>query len=529
MTPGDAALLAQHAAPPGGGPAAPQIERFRAQVARHLGLRFEDDKRGWLGEVLGRRMEAMSLDGEAYLAQLEAHAPAGTGTPDLRRELAALAHELTVTETYFFRNREQFLALQEHVVPQRLAAWPGRRSLRILSAGCASGEEPYSIAMTLHALRDNPAHEVSIQAVDLNPQMIQKARTGRYTAWSLRDTPAALQQRWFRPQGQELVLDEAVRAAVDFQERNLSLEDELFWQPGLYDVVFCRNVLMYFTPPAAQAAMARITRSLAPGGYLFLGHAETLRGLSPDYELCHTHGTFYYQRNPVLRLAAAEPVRPVVPAMPPAPPPADPAQPGTWFQDIGLAAERIRVLTAAPDTATLDDTCPATPDDDVLAPALALLRHERYAQALALVQGLPAAAARQPDALLLQSVLLAHGGRLDAAEQVCHQLLALHAAHAGAHYVLALCREGAGDLAGAAGHDHAAITLDPAFAMPRLHLGLLARRRGDWAAVRRELGHALALLAREDAARLLLFGGGFQREALLALCRAGLQACEASS
>lgn len=518
--PGDAALLAPHGAPPGEGPATPQVERFRRLVTRHLGLRFDDDKLGWLGQVLQRRMAATPLEGEAYLAQLEA--PAGAGTQDPRCELAALAQELTVVETYFFRNREQFLALQEHAVPQRLAAWPGRRSLRILSAGCASGEEPYSIAITLQALRDDPAFDLSIHAVDLNPQMIQKARSARYTAWSLRDTPAALQQRWFRPQGQDLVLDDTVRAAVDFEERNLSLDDDLFWQPGRYDVVFCRNVLMYFTPPAAQAAMARLTRALAPGGYLFLGHAETMRGLSQDYELCHTHGTFYYRRLPAPKAAAAGPVDQAI-APPQASPVADVVDPGTWFHDIGQATERIRVLTAAPDSAT--DTRPAGLEGDVLAPALALLRQERFAQALALVQALPAPAARQPDALLLQGVLLAHGGRLDAAEQVCHQLLAIDTTNAGAHYVLALCREGAGDLAGAAGHDQAAIALDPAFAMPRLHLGLLARRTGDPVAVRRELGHALALLAREDAARLLLFGGGFQREALLALCRAGLSAC----
>jgi chemotaxis protein methyltransferase CheR len=90
--------------------------------------------------------------------------------------------------------------------------------------------------------------------------------------------------------------------------------------------------------------------------------------------------------------------------------------------------------------------------------------------------------------------------------------------------VLALCREGAGDYAGAAERDQVAVYLDPAFAMPRLHLGLLARRAGDHEAVRRELQQALALLQREDASRLLLFGGGFDRGALLALCRAELQA-----
>ena len=83
---------------------------------------------------------------------------------------------------------------------------------------------------------------------------------------------------------------------MTFQEVNLAEENAELWAPGRYDVIFCRNVLMYFTPDNAQALVARLTRSLAPGGHLFLGHAETLRGLSNDYHLRHTHGTFYYQR-----------------------------------------------------------------------------------------------------------------------------------------------------------------------------------------------------------------------------------------
>ena len=138
------------------------------------------------------------------------------------------------------------------------------------------------------------------------------------------------------------------------------------------------------------------------------------------------------------------------------------------------------------------------------------------------MRGLSPESARDPDALLLRAVLLSHSGQLDAAEKVCAELLAQDDLDAGAHYLLALCREGAGDRQGARDHDQAATYLDPGFAMPRLHLGLLARRAGDREGARRDLASALALLEQEDAARLLLFGGGFRREALIALCRAEL-------
>jgi chemotaxis protein methyltransferase CheR len=130
-----------------------------------------------------------------------------------------------------------------------------------------------------------------------------------------------------------------------------------------------------------------------------------------------------------------------------------------------------------------------------------------------------------PDALLLEAMLLVQQGAPGEAEQACGQLLVRDAFNAGAHYVMALCREQAGDTAAAAEHDQLALHLDPHFAMPRLHLGLLARRAGQREAARRDLQAALHLLAGEDDARLVLFGGGFGRVALLALCESALRDC----
>jgi len=492
-------------------------ERFRALVAGRLGLQFEDARMPWLTDVLRRRLDASGEAAAAYLARLQAEAA--------RAELGALAQELTVAETYFFRNIEQFNALREQIVPERLNAGGRRRGLRFLSAGCATGEEPYSIAMTLRELAPDAAREASIRAVDLNPAVIDKARRARYTKWALRETPPAMQQRWFRPEGRERVLlDEAIRGAVRFDERNLGEDDAELWQPGAYDVVFCRNVLMYFTPAGAQRVVARIARSLAPGGTLFLGSAETLRGLSQAFHLRHTHDSFYYQRKDAAdeqEPAPADAAGPVLVAA------VDASE--SWVEAIGKASERVRALTerhAATVAAAVSATAAAAAAPRWhLGQVLDLFQQERFADALNLVRTLPAAAAHDPDVLLLHAVLLVHSGQLASAEDTCRRLLAINELNAGAHYALALCRESAGDPRGAAECDQLAVYLDPGFAMPRLHLGLLARRAGDPAGARRELGEAVALLQREDASRLLLFGGGFKREALLALCRAELLAC----
>jgi chemotaxis protein methyltransferase CheR len=197
----------------------------------------------------------------------------------------------------------------------------------------------------------------------------------------------------------------------------------------------------------------------------------------------------------------------------------------TWLRIIQTAAGRIQALTGQPAvTASAAVASPFRPD---LGLALDLLRHGRPSDALDLVHSFPSESDRDPDVLLLKALLLADSGELAAAEEACHRLLAVDELNAGAHYVLALCREGAGDRSSAAEHDQMATYLDPLFAMPRLHLGLLGRRGGDRETARRDLTQAILLLQREDASRLLFFGGGFSREALMALCRAELDACGA--
>jgi len=275
---------------------------------------------------------------------------------------------------------------------------------------------------------------------------------------------------------------------------------------------------------------------LAPGGFLFLGHAETLRGVSNAFHLRHDHETFFYERReagadeeapgpgPAAVAGARAPgAAPVV-----APPP---LRDGGWVEAIREASERVAHLTGpgassgpAPAGARVPGGGPPLPGGSTPA-ALALFEQERFADALAALGAGALEAETDVDALLLRAVLLTISGDPREAERVCARLFALDELNAEAHYVMALCREHARDLPGAGDHDHYALYLDPTFAMPRLHLGLMAVRAGQPDVARRELSRAVALLAAEDGSRLLLLGGGFRREALLALCAAELRAC----
>ena len=494
------------------------VEAFRSLLAERLGLQFDDSKLSELAELLDRRVSINKEPTDRYLDSL----------PVRRAELRSLAHALTVHETYFFRNGDQFRAFTDYVLPDLIRANAGSRRLRILSAGCASGEEPYSLAMLLTERSELSGWSVSIKGVDVSIAMLDAAAGGRYSAWALRDTPAETQARYFKSEGRDFVLDPAIKNKVRFEEHNLADPERVGpLEPEGFDIIFCRNVIMYFTPAAAKRVVARLSRSLAPGGFLFLGHAETLRGLSQDFHLRQSHGTFYYQlREPGtvpsnaserLSSAPAAETRAASPIL---------SRDDSWVDTIRNASERIQALTdparRLPTEAAPENARRAGHNLDA---ALDLLHRERFTEASSLLGALPENAARDPDVLLLKAVLMTHGGDLATAERLSRELLDIDELSAGAHYILALCRESAGDLRGAHEHDEAARYLDPTFAMPQLHLGLLARRSGDRDHARLELQRALSLLLREDAARVLMFGGGFNRDALLALCRAELQSC----
>jgi chemotaxis protein methyltransferase CheR len=515
-------------------PGRADIEQFRTAVTSHLGLQYEDAKLDYLADVMRQRMQSVGrarFDScSAYLGHLHA-SPKGSA------EWRALAEQLTVNETFFFRNTDNFLALAERVLPERIRAKARTKQLRILSAGCSSGDEPYSLAiMVREALPDLAAWDVKIIGIDINPAILLKASQARYSEWSLRATSDDRRRSYFRADGADFVLAPEIQKMVSFEERNLVDVDPLFWQSLACDLVFCRNVLMYFTPETARGVVHRISQALLPGGFLFIGHAETLRGITPEFHLCHTHGTFYYQQRDS-RDAAPTATWPV--------PPGEPAvdllpvveSTANWVDVIEHAATRIATLADAR-TRLLHQTAPQATHDHPgsqaaeAAPArawdlslvLAAVRQERFADALALIGALPADSHEDPDALLLRAVLLTNHGRLKESEEVCRRMLALDELNAGAHYLMALCSEHAGDANGAIEHGQTAIYLDPGFAMPHLHLGILAKRSGDDDTAQRELGQALTLLASEDASRILLFGGGFSRDALLQLCRTQLSA-----
>lgn len=481
------------------------LEHLRDLIEARYGLAVDDMRRADLAAAIERRATRAGLDPAGYVRSLDA---GDTG------RLESLAAAVTVGETYFFRNPEHFAALAERVLPERMRVRRRDAELRILSAGCSSGEEPYSIAMLAREVVTDPHWRVTIRAVDLNPRALGRAAAGVYPAYSTREIPARMARRWFVPKGRQFCLSPRIRDAVDFGRANISDAGSDIWRPGSWDVIFCRNVIMYLRPEVRRQVVACALEALVDGGYIFLGDAETMRGLSDGFDLVCTGGTFYYQRRRRQRGKA----RPLRSALQPEPKP----------QALAVVAPQEAPAATSPalvaqGAVSIPTGVPAQgPDDRPVPPAAdrvrALLRQERFADALAAVEAMPALPAGESQSLLLQATILADLGRFAAAGEISRRLLERDQGSAAAHHVLGLCLEGVGDRPGALALYREAARLDTSFAMPVLRAGLLVREASGPDAAASDLDRAAGLLREEDPDRLLLFGGGFSRQALIALC-----------
>ncbi len=253
-----------------------QFERLRSLLARLAGLAFEPSRRDSLGYCVAERRRATgAADVDAYLELLD--------DPGERQHLL---DEVTIQETHFFRNPPQMRALRTHVLPELLRAAQDTRRLRIWSAGCSTGEEPYTIAMMLRELLPTTdGWDLRVLGTDVSARALAAARTARYGPRSVQlATPDDLARHFtVGADGAAQVRDE-VRELVEFRHHNLVTEP-LPWGPGGLDLVLCRNVTIYFARDTTRALMQRLHTGLRDGGYLFLGHSETLWQVSDSFHL----------------------------------------------------------------------------------------------------------------------------------------------------------------------------------------------------------------------------------------------------
>jgi chemotaxis protein methyltransferase CheR len=256
---------------------------------RRTGMAFTEARRYFVERRVDERMIATQATTFAsYFARLRS---------DRDGEVEQLINAFTVNETYFFREDYQLSCLTSDLLGERLRVKPPGEGLRIWSVPCSTGEEPYSIAIWL--LENWPpvdAHDVEIVGSDIDTAALEAARAGAYGKRALMRLSAELIEKYFAPLGSEQwrILDD-LRQSVRFTAVNLVERSDTRPQ-GLFDVIFCRNVLIYFDDTSRRLAAENLYENLAPGGYICLGHSESMSRISPLFEVCRFADAIVYRR-----------------------------------------------------------------------------------------------------------------------------------------------------------------------------------------------------------------------------------------
>lgn len=263
-----------------------EFRLFRTLIYDESGMFLKEGKKDFLESRLVKRMQATNTNTPYWYYRFVME--------NREKELLVLLDSLTVNETAFFRNGPQFDLFSDVVLPdfvsrRQHAACP---RLRIWSAGSSTGEEPYSIAMSiLDTLTDPEAWDISVFASDISLKCLEYAHAGVYPAAKVREAvPEEKISRHFEPSGDGYRVRDRVRKLVLFDYHNLKHENG----PGSLDVVFCRNVMIYFDEEEQKRLVNKFHRSLNPGGYLLLGHSESLHGWNMNFQFVYGNkGTAY--------------------------------------------------------------------------------------------------------------------------------------------------------------------------------------------------------------------------------------------
>ncbi|BAE50767.1 CheR family methyltransferase [Paramagnetospirillum magneticum] len=441
----------------------PAYSVLKALIIDTTGMAFYRDKDSDLARILAERMAEIGIgDCAGYLDRLHC---LGQG----KAEMDALIAELTIGETYFFRHKEQFDALRDLILPEAIERNRTVRRLRIWSAGCATGPEPYSVAIMLEREFGEriAGWHVTVLGTDINQKFLSRAREGRYDEWAFRTMSDSLRAACFEKVGNQWQIRPEFKRNVSFQYHNLikspfpSLADNI----AGFDIIICRNVIIYFSQATVESLVPCFRESLNDGGWLIMGHAEPNQRLFADFRTVNTPGAVLYQRvdRPYV---VAEPSPPVPPPLPLVSPP--PVVRG------GLPAKAPTSRALPPKALSPRGSTSARPGS--AAPAAA------------------AGGAGDFDRLTVARNL-ADSGQWEKAAAACDAIIAASPLDAWAYFYRAMVHEQLGEDEPCEKALRRAIYLDRRLVLPHYHLGLFLARKDDSTGAERSFRNAQALLA----------------------------------
>jgi chemotaxis protein methyltransferase CheR len=460
------------------------LERLSACLAKQVGLHFPRAR--WADLEHGIRGAA----GDFGFANAMACAEWLLSAELSRRQVEVLAGRLTVGETYFFRERAAFEVLRGSILPEWIRTpHDGERRLRLWSAGCASGEEPYSLAILLREMLGGASGwNITILATDINPRSLEKAAEGVYGDWSFRGMPPGLLERYFRRKEKHYEISPEIRRMVTFDYLNLAVDayPSLASNTNALNVIFCRNVLMYFTPAQAERVIEKLRRSLVDGGWLIVSPCET--SFFSEFAPVQFDGATFYRKDG-----------------------AKPRPAGSWFPPAEVR-ENSTPQFATP-TGAFEPTVPAyqPPEEPVRADMLVcpegsaepsamdtarvLYARGEYSQVVETLARDGAVPVEHPEAAALLARALANQGRLAEALEWSEKAVRAEKLHAGHQYLRAAILLELGALEAAREAWKRTLYLDPDFVLAHVGLANLARRQGEAEASAKHLAAALRILA----------------------------------
>ncbi|MHB1941427.1 MAG: CheR family methyltransferase [Acidiferrobacteraceae bacterium] len=456
------------------------LAQFSEFVSRSLGLYFPRGR--WHDLVRGAGSCARTFgcrDARTCIEWLMSH-------PAAKSELERLASHLTVGETYFFRDEPTFAALRGHALPELIQRRESDKHLRIWSAGCCTGEEPYSIAILLGQMTPNlDDWNLTLLATDINPDFLRKAETGQYGEWSFRGTPPWIRQRYFNAAGQgRFNIDAGVRRHVTFSYLNLA-EDvypSLLNSTNAIDIIFCRNVLMYFSQEQTQKVICKLHRCLADDGLLVVSPSEASQRLFTGFTAVNYPGAIFFRKG-ATRLGRTG---------------ADTMQsfkvPDSYGSSLREADTRLP-MSRRPMTLRRAAGLSRPVPRDLLREADVLYDQGRYHEVIETLQAVLALNPVNARVMTRLAKTLANQGRLAEALVWCEKAIATDKLDPAAHYLFAIILQEQGQDADTAASLKRALYLDPDFALAHFALGNLARLQGRHQEAQRHFDNAIAALA----------------------------------
>lgn len=497
-----------------------RLDRLSAELAGRMGIELPPEKSAEMLQKL--RLVAKDLE----IENLESCVDRLTDIEWTREQARVMARYFTIGETYFFRHENDFKALEELIIPGILQAGAGSTPrLRIWSAGCSSGEEPYSIAMFLDSrFPASRAWDVSILATDINPAALDKAKKGIYTEWSFRNTPDNVRQSYFKKLKKDrFLLEPRIRKRVFFSELNLSSEEacRTFFAHEKMDVIFCRNVLMYFTPETFDRVIQFYHDVLTDDGWLILTASEAPFISNEQFEHQVFDGAVLFHKK------SPDEVR--VPDIP--------QYEAPRFRPRALPSRKMRIKTDADASASLQiqlekrqvkkiDPLPVETEVDPLKEAESLFERGLLKDAAALLDKmLPeefdsgAEGADEASVVVMLARAAADQGALEKSIAWCAKGADTNKLNPSFHYFHGTVLQEAGDWGEAVRAYNRVLYLDPDHVMTHFILGTQARQTGVKLDSERHLENALSILERYSQDEIVDESGGITARRLQQMIR----------